>query len=109
VLRAGLPVTFTADAGTEHARFRIFRVVQRTGPARAASKKPVSYKRVATVKRSAPTPGVYKRKLNERAVRRALTPGLYRVETRLKSRTGGYGDAAYRQVRVKRAAGAKRR
>ena len=109
VLRAGLPVTFTADAGTEHARFRIFRVVQRTGPARAASRKRVSYKRVATVKRSTPTPGVYKRKLNERAVRRALTPGLYRVETRLKSRTGGYGDVAYRQVRVKRAAVAKRR
>jgi hypothetical protein len=106
VLSTGLPVTFTADQETVLARFQISRIVEapNAGLAQAASKKKkVTYKRIATVKRMTPKPGIYRRKLNERALRKALTPGLYRVETRLKSKTGGYGEVAYSEVRVKAA------
>ncbi|MGH2943794.1 MAG: hypothetical protein ACRDLN_13575, partial [Solirubrobacteraceae bacterium] len=105
VRAGGLPVTFTADQGTEFARFRILRVVGGTARAtqsrRSAARRKVVYRRVVTVRRLTPTPGVYRRRLTERAVRR-LTPGLYRVETRLKRAGGSFGPAAHQEVRVKR-------
>jgi hypothetical protein len=109
-LRAGgLPVTFTAAENTALARFVIARVVE--GPAlataaRAAKRKPavkkIAYKRLVTVKRLTPKAGVYRRRLNERAVVKAMKPGLYRVETRLKDTAGAYGEPIYNTVRVKK-------
>jgi hypothetical protein len=108
VVAGGLPVTFEADQGTALVRFRIFRQVAAPAAATAArstkAAKRVAYKRVATVKRATRKPGVYRRRLNERAVRDGLTPGLYRMETRLKSTAGTYGERAYQWVRVKRSA-----
>jgi hypothetical protein len=110
-LRAGgLPVTFTAAENTALARFVISRVVE--GPAlataaRAAKRKPatvrkIAYKRLVTVKRLTPKAGVYRRRLNERAVVKAMKPGLYRVETRLRDKAGAYGEPVFNTVRVKK-------
>jgi hypothetical protein len=110
-LRAGgLPVTFTADENTALARFAISRVVagpslataaRAAKPGKPAAKK-VAYKRLVTVKRLTPHAGVYRRRLNERAVVNAMKPGLYRVETRLQDRAGRYGEPVYNTVRVKK-------
>ena len=87
----------------------IARVVE--GPAlataaRAAKAKPavkkIAYKRLVTLKRHTPKAGVYRRRLNERAVVKAMKPGLYRVETRLKDKAGAYGEPVYNTVRVKK-------
>jgi hypothetical protein len=110
-LRAGgLPVTFTVNENTALAQFAISRVV--AGPAlataaraakpRRATAKKVAYKRLVTVKRLTPKPGVYRRRLNERAVVNAMKPGVYRVETRLRDKAGGYGAPVYNTVRVKK-------
>jgi hypothetical protein len=108
-LRAGgLPVTFTATETTALARFVISRVVE--GPALATAARAaksrrrarkIAYKPLVTVKRLTPKAGVYRRRLNERTVVKAMRPGLYRVETRLKDRAGTYGEPVYNTVRVK--------
>jgi hypothetical protein len=113
----GLPVRFTAAEDTALARFVISRVVE--GPAlataaRAAKRrtavKKIAYKRLMTVKRLTPKAGVYRRRLNERSVVKAMKPGLYRVETRLKDKAAAYGEPVYNTVRVKKSkAKAKKR
>jgi hypothetical protein len=110
VLRTiGLPVTFIAAPDTALARIQIFRVagpgtVATAARAAATSRKATSRKaakRLLTLTRKTPRPGLYRLLLKERAIGRLLKPGAYRVEVALRTATGRYGRPRGASLRVK--------
>jgi hypothetical protein len=94
----GVPVALTTGANTAITRFVVTPAPGTTTAAGAAASKRLAlvYRKTPKAKRR------YRLHLNERRLRKALTPGRYRVEIRAVSPSNKLSHAKYKTFRVKR-------